>query len=412
MAEFDGVLGRLYEAALDPSELPSALEGMTRWLDGDTCHLFGLDRSNGKPVLSVSVGLDQEVGPSYANHYAEIDPRRRLALALPAGGLIACHEHFSASDVSRSEFYQDYLMPLGLHFLLGSGELTKDERMTMQIGFQRRLGRAPFDTEQCQRMKRLMPHLQRALTLMLRTDGWRMASDMGAQGLDALDCGVVSLDPDGHVTWANRHAQAVFRDGSCLREKHGRMVARSMTVQAQLEAALTSVMATGEPYSVQIPTGPAPGNDAAVMAATHAPDCCLMIVRLSEAVTNRLEDMPGITLPPRARLLAFIARSSTRRGLNTLVPFGKDRGAVGLDTAGHPSMKNSTERRRVREALSDRELQVLRLVARGYRHAEVATLLELSLNTVRTHLRNLYGKLGVHGNTEAVFEAGALGLLS
>ena len=64
------------------------------------------------------------------------------------------------------------------------------------------------------------------------------------------------------------------------------------------------------------------------------------------------------------------------------------------------------------EALSLREREVLQLIARGCRHAEVASLLGLSLNTVRTHLRNTYGKLGVHSNTEAIYEASALGLLS
>jgi len=35
----------------------------------------------------------------------------------------------------------------------------------------------------------------------------------------------------------------------------------------------------------------------------------------------------------------------------------------------------------------------------------------LSVDTVRTHVRNLYGKLGVHNKTEAVFEARLLGWL-
>jgi DNA-binding NarL/FixJ family response regulator len=64
-----------------------------------------------------------------------------------------------------------------------------------------------------------------------------------------------------------------------------------------------------------------------------------------------------------------------------------------------------------RESLSPREAQVLDMVARGFTYAEVAQRMGLSLSTVRTHVRNIYGKLDVHNKTEAVFEARNLGLL-
>jgi DNA-binding CsgD family transcriptional regulator len=64
-----------------------------------------------------------------------------------------------------------------------------------------------------------------------------------------------------------------------------------------------------------------------------------------------------------------------------------------------------------RESLSPREAQVLDMVARGFTYGEVAQRMGLSLSTVRTHVRNIYGKLDVHNKTEAVFEARHLGLL-
>jgi FixJ family two-component response regulator len=63
------------------------------------------------------------------------------------------------------------------------------------------------------------------------------------------------------------------------------------------------------------------------------------------------------------------------------------------------------------EPLSDRELEVLRLVATGLRAAEIAAQLFLSEGTVRRHLHSLYGKLGVTGGTGAVAQGRALGLL-
>jgi DNA-binding NarL/FixJ family response regulator len=64
-----------------------------------------------------------------------------------------------------------------------------------------------------------------------------------------------------------------------------------------------------------------------------------------------------------------------------------------------------------RESLSKRETEVLDLVARGFTYPEVAQRLALSVSTVQSHVRNIYGKLDVHNKTEAVFEARQLGLL-
>jgi LuxR family maltose regulon positive regulatory protein len=64
------------------------------------------------------------------------------------------------------------------------------------------------------------------------------------------------------------------------------------------------------------------------------------------------------------------------------------------------------------EPLSERELEVLQLIAEGLTNPEIAARLYLSLNTVKVHTRNIYGKLGVHSRTQAIAESQALGLLT
>jgi LuxR family maltose regulon positive regulatory protein len=63
------------------------------------------------------------------------------------------------------------------------------------------------------------------------------------------------------------------------------------------------------------------------------------------------------------------------------------------------------------EPLSARELEVLQLIAEGLTNQEIAARLFLSLNTVKAHTRNIYGKLDVHNRTQAVARSQALGLL-
>jgi LuxR family transcriptional regulator, maltose regulon positive regulatory protein len=64
------------------------------------------------------------------------------------------------------------------------------------------------------------------------------------------------------------------------------------------------------------------------------------------------------------------------------------------------------------EALSGSEVRVLRYLPSHLTVPEIARELVVSANTVKTHMRNLYTKLGVHRRTEAVAHARALGLLA
>ncbi len=62
--------------------------------------------------------------------------------------------------------------------------------------------------------------------------------------------------------------------------------------------------------------------------------------------------------------------------------------------------------------ISQRELEVLFLIAEGRSNQEIADQLFLSLNTIKTHTSNLFSKLGVKRRTQAVQKAKELGILS
>ena len=66
----------------------------------------------------------------------------------------------------------------------------------------------------------------------------------------------------------------------------------------------------------------------------------------------------------------------------------------------------------LQDPLSASELRVLRYLPTNLRAPEIAAELFVSLNTIRTHMRNVYAKLGVHSRADAVNRARELGLLS
>jgi LuxR family maltose regulon positive regulatory protein len=111
--------------------------------------------------------------------------------------------------------------------------------------------------------------------------------------------------------------------------------------------------------------------------------------------------------PPMARLLyeavaRGVAPDYARRLLATF--------PVAEPEQTDPS-KTQAPKSELVEPLSERELEVLQLVAEGLTNQEIASRLFLSLNTVKAHTRNIYGKLGVNSRTQAVARARALGIL-
>jgi LuxR family maltose regulon positive regulatory protein len=111
--------------------------------------------------------------------------------------------------------------------------------------------------------------------------------------------------------------------------------------------------------------------------------------------------------PPMAALLyEALSRESASEYVRQLL------GAISSD-----EIKESAESQKYSgefdwiEPLSQRELEVLQLIAEGLSNREIGDRLYLALNTVKTHTRNIYSKLGVRSRTQAVSKARAMGLM-
>ncbi|MCP5013692.1 MAG: response regulator transcription factor [Ketobacter sp.] len=63
------------------------------------------------------------------------------------------------------------------------------------------------------------------------------------------------------------------------------------------------------------------------------------------------------------------------------------------------------------EPLSLREREVLRAAAQGLSNGDIAERLYISINTVKTHLKKIYGKIEVSNRTQALRKAHLLGIL-
>jgi DNA-binding NarL/FixJ family response regulator len=176
------------------------------------------------------------------------------------------------------------------------------------------------------------------------------------------------------------------------------------------------------------------GNEAVAAAAAHAPDVVLMDVRMPEL--DGIEATRAITAvgePPRVLVLTTfdldeIVYDALRAGASGFLlkdaPEERLTGAIRVVADGGSLFAPSVTRRLIEEFskrpekpahdladLTERENEVLRMIARGLSNAEIATELFLSENTIKTHVARVLTKLGVRDRVQAVVVAYESGLV-
>jgi LuxR family maltose regulon positive regulatory protein len=97
--------------------------------------------------------------------------------------------------------------------------------------------------------------------------------------------------------------------------------------------------------------------------------------------------------------------------VDTLLAAFSQPAALSQSAARNQQSALSNQQSALVEPLSERELEVLKLLGTELSGPEIARELTVSLNTVRTHTKNIYGKLGVRNRRAAVRRAEELDLL-
>ena len=127
------------------------------------------------------------------------------------------------------------------------------------------------------------------------------------------------------------------------------------------------------------------------------------------ALTSVLEDA-SVVGAVRAGAIGYLLKDTRAPEL---------RRAIKAAAAGQVQLSPSAAARLMREvktperpeALSERELDVLRLLARGLANKEISRDLGIAEKTVKTHVSSILGKLGVQSRTQAALYAGRVGVV-
>ena len=167
------------------------------------------------------------------------------------------------------------------------------------------------------------------------------------------------------------------------------------------------------------------GEEAVAQFLEHRPDVTLMDMQLP--VMSGLQAIRAIKrAQPDARIVVLtmyqgdedmyraLQAGATSYLLKDSVPDDLIR-VIREAHAGNPMMSDDVAAklasRATQPALTDRELQVLDLLAAGQRNKEIAATLLISEDTARTHIKSIFVKFNVHDRTAALAEAVRRGLV-
>ncbi|MGE5674434.1 MAG: response regulator [Mycobacterium leprae] len=139
------------------------------------------------------------------------------------------------------------------------------------------------------------------------------------------------------------------------------------------------------------------------------PDLAVVIFTTYDDDNNIVQGLQagarGYVLKDSSREAIYAAIRSASRGETLLPP------AVAARVVAHLAQGSSGATAPADPVLSERELEVLRLVADGQRNKEIADELGITERTVKAHLASIFNKLGVTSRAEATARAMSEGLL-
>jgi DNA-binding CsgD family transcriptional regulator len=356
----DQLIGDLYETALNQDGFLETIQRVAEWVGADIFHMYSVDAHNDVPRFSYYTPQATNFGAMiarYVEYYRSLDPRVNLVNGHAANTWFACQDHFNEGYVSRSEFFQDFLIPNGLRYMFGS-RIASEGCDDVLVALVRAAGRPAFTQRNREELASVSGHMQRAIRCWQGASELHHSAAIGAEMSAQLNVAAIVLDRQMRAVSLNPEAQTLLRTATSVKLRSDRLVATSLRVNDALQATFARVAKTGhgETFVLENP-----------LNGSH--DIFLSINALPSATGAARTGGPGLLIMARRREGTRLVTASQLR--------------QAFDLSGAEAA--------VAEALID-----------GKSPDDYANEKHVSIATVRTQLRAVFEKTGTRSQAEAV----------
>ena len=289
----------------------------------------------------------------YNCYFYPLDP----LVNIPVGKVLTLREHVGTDRLGQSEYFHGFMKPVDLVDVLAlDGSDAQGRRLAVRIS--RFSDEPPFNQAQKNLLQQLMPHLLCSAGIHAELINRQSAQNALTKTLGNLEVGAIVLDSSLRVLDANYAALQMWtQEQALIVGKHLKLGKRQTTLEL---SKLVNAAINDEPDEGLIEGMRIPREDGTALGAVVAP-----FPRLS--------------------------------------PFAvKQNSAILLPGDPHHEAKLKPERLITLFGLTMAEARVAQHLARGCTVDELSQVLAVSVNTVRKHVRSIYGKVGVPKQTDLI----------
>jgi DNA-binding CsgD family transcriptional regulator/PAS domain-containing protein len=364
----DKLLDLIYDAATDEALWTPALiqiADMTGSLGG---FVVGVEIKDRLVPFLFNGRMREESHRTYAERHVE-NPWSTVMNHAPAGKLVQSAEIVPLPVLKRTAFFDEVLRPQGMaHNAMVM--LARKENFVGAFNVCRSERQGPFQADELRLLSRIYPHVRRSLLLSFRLVGYKALQRAEFHVLDRLSVGIILLNRSGRVVFANAAGRAMTALDGPLRLRNSVATTSSSTHSKRLRD-LVDAAVRGMPVGT--------------MSLPHSDDGRLFTVLVSSVRGRDIDRFDGFGMRNAAAMLVI---HDPARPIQ--IPSEWIMDAYGLTQA---------------------EARVALCAASGATIPETANRLNVSPNTVKTHLRRIFDKTGTSRQTELGRLMASIGLL-
>jgi DNA-binding CsgD family transcriptional regulator len=352
----EALVGLIYDAVLDASLWSAVLEGIADMTDSAAALIHGYSVDRDMYTFHELGRIDPECKRRHELYHVA-NPWMH-ASRFTAGYVVRSDDLIPLAQLKRTAFYDDVLRPQNIaHGTIVNVVSRPDFKVSINV--ERSEAKGPFSERDIAVLNSLLPHLRRASELRLRMLDYQAVAQAERDALDALATGIITFDAGRRVLFANTMARTQAEKLS-LRLTPGTDVSGPPAVTIGLRALVGDAARGGAGGTTRLPQ-----SDGGDIGVTVAP------------VRGRALDHPSHHAAARPAAIALLVDLSRTR----------DAASALLAT---------------RYGLTAAELRVATALAQANGMRAVAAMLGISLNTLKTHTKRIYAKVGISGHAELV----------